>query len=422
METVNIRGLHLREVEIKDIRKTSSLTLDIQTTNHQYIDSYGFINHNSSILSDNISNGIEPVFSLEYNRTYIATEWPEGLNTENVKTQLQEVQVGDAIVWQGIYAGQLYHYEPHNRGLCIIETVRDYGYNWLLDNFPDEFGLKPYSSDPDKAFVPSKIPEYIVTTKDLTVEDHINSQAIIQKHTNQSISKTINISSDYSFEDFKNVYKLGWKAGLIGLTTYRAGTMESVLSDVEKKKDDEASELDQIIRKDIKLPDQFINGPTRIIKKEGKKFYINFSYLPEDSKHKLPIALWIQTNSDGEIREANVAVKKLSDLLRKFELDENLIEKQLEKIKGNPAQMRVGKMISMCLRHNIPIVSIVSTLDTLEDVFVTDLIFAVKKFLSEHVIDGTKVPKAKCNVCGSENIVYESGCQTCRSCGSTNCA
>ena len=40
---------------------------------------------NTSVICDNVSNGIEPVYSLEYERKVICKEWPEGLNEDNVK-------------------------------------------------------------------------------------------------------------------------------------------------------------------------------------------------------------------------------------------------------------------------------------------------------------------------------------------------
>jgi ribonucleoside-diphosphate reductase alpha chain len=67
----------------------------------------------------------------------------------------------------------------------------------------------------------SPLPEYWTTTDDLKVEDHINMQAVIQKYVDSATSKTINIPTEYPYEDFKNVYFEGWKKGLKGITTYR---------------------------------------------------------------------------------------------------------------------------------------------------------------------------------------------------------
>ncbi|MFW5890778.1 MAG: hypothetical protein ACOCUI_01010, partial [bacterium] len=127
------------------------------------------------------------------------------------------------------------------------------------------------------------------------------------------------------------------------------------------------------------------------------------------------------TNSFKEIREANAAVKALISLLEKFEIREDLIEEQKNKIKGNPGHQRVAKMISMCLRHNIPIANIVHVLDQIEDVYVTDTLYAVKKFLSENIEEGTPVIGAKCSSCKSSNIVYAGGCSMCQDCGASGC-
>lgn len=356
---------------------------------------------NSSVITDMVSNGIEPIFMMEYQRTYIADRWPEGLTKDNVRDVLIESNQGDEVVWKGNYNGVDYLYEPHNRGLCITEPVRDYGYQWILDNYPEELNSN-----------------YLVTTPELHVNDHVKIQEVVQRNCNQSVSKTANIPNDYSYDNFKDLYMEAWKKGLNGFTTYRDGTMGAVLSKVEDSKEDNQPE---VIKKDLKLPDEFINGNMSIIKREGQKFYMNFSYLPEDINQIFPIAIWIQTNNGGEIREANEAVKIIVDLLEKFEIDPELIEIQKEKTKGNPGFMRVSKMISMALRHNIPLVNIVAALDRVPDVYVTDLIFAIKKFLSSKIKDGTEVLGVLCSVCESSNIIFESGCTLCKDCGASNC-
>jgi ribonucleoside-diphosphate reductase alpha chain len=360
---------------------------------------------NTSVLCDNVSNGIEPVFQHRYLRTYIVPQWPDGLTRDNVKQILDEEQQGGATVWRGEYSGTFYHYEPHNRGLCVVEGVEDYGIAWIREH-------------PDLGYEELINADYLVTTADLTVDDHIEIQAAIQRGCNQSVSKTINVPNDYPFDEFKKLYIDGWKAGLIGLTTYREGSMESVLSRVEEAKFTRGTE---IIKRDLKLPETFINGPMRVIKKEGSKFYLHFSYLPEDSEQIFPVAMWVTTNQSGEIRQANGAVKVLIELLRRFDIDEDLIDAQVTKLFGNPGYMRVSKMVSMCLRHNIPLPNIVAALDQVPEVYVTDLLFAIKKFLSEHISDGTLVQGVVCKACGSENVVFQSGCVQCRDCGSAEC-
>lgn len=358
---------------------------------------------NSSVICDNISSGIEPVFSLEYNRKYIVNDWPEGLDLTNIKTLLTYHKEKDFEYWEGIYANDLYYYEPHNRGLCKIETVTDYGYNWLISN----------NLIQDK----NNLPDYVVTTKALKYEDHINVLEIIQYYNNQSTSKTINLPKNYSFTDFKSVYHDAWKRGLNGVTTYIEGSMESVLSEVNKSLMEES-----IIKADIKLPDEFINGPTKTIKREGVKFYIHFSYLPEDNGLQFPVAIWIYTNAKKETRASNKAVFALEKLARESGVLEKHIKSTVDKTETDETHNKLARVLSLCLRHNIPRQDILMALTDVEGDTISSLLTAVRKFIGSTISNGTKIKNKKCPSCSSsENLKIESGCFICGDCGYAGC-
>jgi ribonucleoside-diphosphate reductase alpha chain len=362
-------------------------------------------NGNTSIICDITSNGIEPVFMHEYQRTRIVDAWPHGLTRDNIKTVLNETKAGDATVWKGEYHENVYYYEPHNRGLCVIEPVRDYGYQWVLDNYPDDI-----KSNQD----------YLVTTEELSVVDHVDSQAIIQKNISQSVSKTINLPAGYSFDGFKDLYRYAWSKGLIGCTTYVSGSMESVVSAVDEKQEDKEEEEHEQVLDDVIMPAEFYNGETSVIKREGNKFYIHFSY--STPTRKRPIAIWINTNTEAPIRHTNQAVSSLLDLAKSKGIKQTHIDAVKEKIKENSSNNRLARAVSFCLRHRVPIVDIVIELDKLEEVYVTDLVFAIRKFLSSYVKEGTKIEGRSCSSCGSSNIEYSGGCSTCKDCGMSNCA
>ena len=65
------------------------------------------------------------------------------------------------------------------------------------------------------------LPGYWTVADDLSVHDHINMQAAIQEYIDSSISKTINVPTEYAYDDFKDVYFYAWEKGLKGVTTYR---------------------------------------------------------------------------------------------------------------------------------------------------------------------------------------------------------
>ena len=80
------------------------------------------------------------------------------------------------------------------------------------------------------------LPDWFVTAQDLEPEAHVRMQAVAQKWIDSSISKTINVPEDISFEAFKGVYMQAYETGCKGCTTYRPNDVTgSVLSVAEEK-------------------------------------------------------------------------------------------------------------------------------------------------------------------------------------------
>lgn len=80
------------------------------------------------------------------------------------------------------------------------------------------------------------IPDYFVSANDLTPEDHVRVQAVIQKYTDSSISKTVNAPSTHTIEDVKKLYTLAYELGCKGITYMRDGSRLGVLSRITDKK------------------------------------------------------------------------------------------------------------------------------------------------------------------------------------------
>ena len=121
-----------------------------------------------SLLAGNISSGMEPVFATHYTRRIRSGDGDETVDHE----------------------------------------VLDYAYAAYCRRFE-----RPASDE--------ELPPAFVTTDHVTPAEHIAMQAALQKHVDSSISKTINVPGDYPFEDFKDVYRMAYKAGLKGCTTFR---------------------------------------------------------------------------------------------------------------------------------------------------------------------------------------------------------
>ena len=117
-----------------------------------------------SLFADNVSSGLEPVFSFRYTRNVLM---PDGTRRE--------------------------------------EEVTDYAYR-LFRRLRGE---------------DAPLPDYFVDAQTLTPEDHVVMQAAVQRHIDSSISKTINVPADIPFDRFKDVYAQAYALGCKGCTTYR---------------------------------------------------------------------------------------------------------------------------------------------------------------------------------------------------------
>jgi ribonucleoside-diphosphate reductase alpha chain len=135
-----------------------------------------------SLFADNVSSGLEPVFSFRYTRNVLL---PDGSRQ--------------------------------------AEEVSDYAYR-LFHRLKGED-------------VP--LPDYFVDAQTLSPQDHVLMQATVQKHIDSSISKTINCPVDLSFEAFKDVYMMAYETGCKGCTTYRPNEVTGAVLELAKEKDRE---------------------------------------------------------------------------------------------------------------------------------------------------------------------------------------
>ena len=134
-------------------------------THHSSIAPTGTI---SLSLANNASNGIEPSFAHHYSRNVIR----EGKNTK------EKVDV---------YSYELLAYRE------LIDANADVG----------------------------NLPDYFTATDQVEPHQHVDVQAAAQKWVDSSISKTINVPTEISYDAFKHIYLYAHEKGLKGCTTFR---------------------------------------------------------------------------------------------------------------------------------------------------------------------------------------------------------
>ncbi len=74
---------------------------------------------------------------------------------------------------------------------------------------------------PDAQDPADRLPETFVTADDILPREHIAMQAAAQRWIDSSISKTVNVPSDITFDDFKGLYFEAYERDLKGCTTFR---------------------------------------------------------------------------------------------------------------------------------------------------------------------------------------------------------
>ena len=354
---------------------------------------------NTGILANNISGGLEPVFMTEYIRTHGVDVLPPDLPNHN--EWVDTYKEGDVEFKTYVYNNIKYKWNQSS-GYTKESIVEDYAVKYLKS-------LNKW--DPSE--------DWAKTTTSLSVEQHINMMKVIAPYIDAAMSKTVNLPSNYPYEDFKNLYIDAWKTRYIkGLTTYRAGTMSAVLKSTEEVKE----KVSKIRPEELKCKvEQF---------KNEKKDWIALVGLLEDSPYEIftgvrdidefPIPSSVKEGVIIKVRQEDGTSRYDFRYVDSYGYTNTLggLSRVFDKEYWN-----YGRLISGYLRSGMPIHEIINIIEGLTftnkglSSWKSGVIRALKVFIK----DGTKVEGAKCSNCGSTNVVYESGCSVCRDCGSSRC-
>ena len=125
-----------------------------------------------------------------------------------------------------------------------IEPVYDFAYTRRVlevDGRYVPYSLTDYAYALWQELRENPLPPYFVDAGTLAPIAHLDMQAALQPYVDSAISKTINIPEHYPFDDFRSLYELAFDKGLKGCTTFRPNPITgAVLAPEETAQDTRA--------------------------------------------------------------------------------------------------------------------------------------------------------------------------------------
>ncbi len=244
-------------------------------------------------------------------------------------------------------------------------------------------------------FLPEDLRKVFVTAMDIDPVWHLKMQAAFQKHTDNAVSKTVNLPNSATQEDIYKIYWMAYEEGCKGVTVYRDGCKSvQVLCTGEggqdgKKAEDETRPMD---RPDI------VYGFTQKVRTGLGELYLTVNEI--DGK---PFEVFATIGRSGRSITAKAeAIGRLVSLALRSGVHVSEIVKQLKGIGGeHPVFQKKGMLLS-----------------------IPDAVSWVLE--NRYMQSGSgrsfsnSLSKTECPECSTE-LVFQEGCFVCPSCGYTKC-
>lgn len=240
--------------------------------------------------------------------------------------------------------------------------------------------------------IPVKWQEVFRTAQDISPEDHIRMQGVLQNSgVDSSISKTINLPNSATREDVKYSYLSGYKLGCKGLTVYRDGSRDTqVLNTTEQSRAMEQTatvgEGGVITKRN--LPDIL----------DAKRYKVK----DQDRKSVYIIVCFDENEQAVEV-------------FAKFPFDNRVDLKD-----KSTMWTTTCRLVSLALRFGVPMDEIIKQLDRSSG-HMLDLPAQLSKLFKSFLAGTQRGFASVCPEC-SGVLRFEEGCESCHECGYSKCS
>lgn len=265
----------------------------------------------------------------------------------------------------------------------------------------------------------SELPEYFITAQNLHYKDRILMQSVWQKHIDASISSTVNVPNSFSENDVRNLYEYAWKMGLKGVTMFRDGCARAgILTTGDKI--DEHSNGEELKRGDVVKADNDCVGLKRTLYTGCGTLHCEAFFDPATGELR---ETYFSKGSSGGCNNFMIGLSRMISLASRGGVGIDYIVDQLKSSGTCPSYaVRAATKKDTSKGSSCPVAignALVSMHDEFLEKYVTKVADKDCKKSETKVIENSTV-SGKCPVCG-EALVFECGCNTCKSCGWSKC-
>jgi ribonucleoside-diphosphate reductase alpha chain len=239
---------------------------------------------------------------------------------------------------------------------------------WMAEN---ELIDKPFET------IKKLLPPWFEVAHDIPAEQHVKIQAAFQKHIHSGVSKTINLPESATPEDVSNIYKFAWELGCKGVTIYR---------DMSRDNQVLAKKGSRVKRIDIDRPDTIPGEIHKVQVDIGKEKLSNVYCTVGFKEPGVPFEVFIIAHPNK---------------MRDVQFMETLT-----------------RCVSPCLRHQVPLPSLIKQLKKVEGTALGSLPLEVARVLELYTEDPTWV----CQECNCRQpITGIARCRVCINCNHQEC-
>lgn len=287
-------------------------------------------------------------------------------------------------------------------------------YTKIVENYMKEFKI---TDDRD-------LPDYFVTAMTLEYRSRINMQAVWQQHIDASISSTVNVPNHFTVEETENLYLYAYEKGLKGVTIFRDGCKRTgILSTEEKPAQDVAVAGDGLKRGEIVLvTDDVVGKKRKLITGCGSLHCIALF----DPHTGALLETYLSKGSTGGCNNFMIGLSRMISISARGGIDIYTIIDQLNSTGSCPSYtVRRALQKDTSKGSCCPMAVGNALLDMYHEVQ-QEMAQAGKN--PEQPPKKAPKPKAvqsareklRCPECG-EPLVFEGGCNICKSCGWSKC-